>query len=68
MYPLLGPSVDSCPQCGCADVERMGRHSGNYRYMCLEGHMFEVPKAQSALARWRGRESRTKSATSRNTD
>lgn len=66
MYPLLRPSVESCPQCGCADIEHMGRHGGNYRYMCIEGHKFEVPKPPGVLARWRQPEKGPKSKPTRN--
>lgn len=41
-----------CPQCGCADVERMG-NARSTRFLCIEGHMFEVPKRPGLLRRWR---------------
>lgn len=51
-FELMRPDVGACPECGCSDVERTGRLSGNHRYVCLEGHQFEVPKPQGPLSRW----------------
>ncbi len=53
MYPieLAGRPVE-CPECGCADVEHVGKQGGHHRYLCLEGHRFEVPKPPGFLARW----------------
>jgi len=51
-FELMRSDVGSCPECGCSDVERMGRLGGNYRYACLEGHQFEVPKPQGPMSRW----------------
>lgn len=43
----------SCPACGCSDVERMGRVKGRHRYLCVEGHQFEVPRRPGVFARRR---------------
>ena len=50
-YELMLRDVGSCPECGCGDVERMGRRGNHYRYACFEGHEFEVPKPQGPLRR-----------------
>ena len=51
-FDLMRSDVGSCPECGCGDIERISRSSGNYRYACFEGHEFEVPKPQGPLSRW----------------
>lgn len=49
----------SCPECGCADVERRGRLVGRNQFMCLEGHQFEVPRRPGVLTRWRNRKKKS---------
>lgn len=51
-FELMRPDVDSCPECGCEDVEHIGRHGRNHRYACLEGHQFELPRPKGPLGRW----------------
>lgn len=46
--------LPNCPQCGCADVERLG-NTRSKRFMCVEGHRFEVPRRRGMLARFRGK-------------
>ena len=60
MWPieLMRPDAGKCPECGCGDVERIGRRSGSYRYACLEGHQFEVPKPEGPTATQRRSASR----------
>jgi len=47
------PTPSSCPECGCADVERMGKARNDYQFLCIEGHRFEVPRGPGLFARWR---------------
>lgn len=46
------PSLPNCPQCGCSDVEHLG-NARSKRYVCVEGHRFEVPQRRGMLARLR---------------
>jgi hypothetical protein len=50
----------SCPHCGSSDVERMGKVTGRNRYLCLEGHQFEVPRRPGVFARWREKTRKSK--------
>ena len=52
---MLGPdrmtAPSQCPQCGCADIEYLGKGRIRSRYLCVEGHRFEVPKRRGFFAR-----------------
>ncbi len=50
----------SCPECGCSDVERTGRITDRNRYLCFEGHQFELPRPPGLVARWRDKRKRAK--------
>lgn len=45
----------SCPECGCTDVERIGNRRTGGRFLCFEGHQFEIPQRRSFFAKWRHR-------------
>jgi hypothetical protein len=46
-----------CPACGCGDLEQIGNRRNGSRFLCLEGHQFEVPKRPRFPARRRHRQS-----------